>query len=134
MHRHVPVGAGALLFDARQLFEQQNAKADEALRSIVGQLPEAVASCVDAAGADLDPIRQAALMKVGNTHVLSLCNLAIHKQVSAAYVAGCVTRCQGAAGFDLDPVRPTPLMTVVKTAIAQPGCPQTGICSLCWRL
>ena len=63
--------AGALLFDARQLFEQQNAKADEALRSIVGQLPEAVTSCVDAAGADLDPIRQAALMKVWHNLLLS---------------------------------------------------------------
>ena len=56
--------AGALLFDARQLFDQQNAHADEALRSIVGNLPEAVGSCVEAAGADLDPIRQAALLKV----------------------------------------------------------------------
>ena len=56
--------SGALLFDARQLFEQQNARADEALRSIVGQLPQAVATCVDAAGADMDPVRQAALMKV----------------------------------------------------------------------
>lgn len=63
--------SGALLFDARQLFEQQNAKADEALRSIVGQLPEAVTSCVDAAGADMDPIRQAALMKVA-TFLFSL--------------------------------------------------------------
>lgn len=58
--------AGALLLDARQLFEQQNAKADEALRSIVGQLPEAVTSCVDAAGADMEPVRQTALMKVSN--------------------------------------------------------------------
>ena len=56
--------AGALLFDARQLFDQQNAHADEALRSIVGKLPEAVGSCVEAAGADLDPVRQAALLKV----------------------------------------------------------------------
>ncbi|KAL3162570.1 hypothetical protein ABBQ38_008623 [Trebouxia sp. C0009 RCD-2024] len=56
---------GALLFDARQLFEQQNARADEALRSIVGQLPQAVATCVDAAGAEMDSIRQAALMKAG---------------------------------------------------------------------
>lgn len=61
---HIYNCAGALLFDARQLFEQQNAKADEALRSIVGQLPAAVTSCVDAAGADLDATRQAALMKV----------------------------------------------------------------------
>ncbi|KAA6418805.1 MAG: vacuolar sorting-associated 16 protein [Trebouxia sp. A1-2] len=56
---------GALLLDARQLFERQNARADNALRSIVGQLPEAVTSCVDAAGAELDPVRQAALMKAG---------------------------------------------------------------------
>ena len=60
---HNCAAVGALLFDARQLFEQQNARADEALRSIVRQLPQAVASCVEAAGADLDPVRQAALMK-----------------------------------------------------------------------
>lgn len=64
--------AGALLFDARQLFEQQNARADEALRSIVGGLPEAVASCVDAAGAELDPVRQAALMKASAGQLLFL--------------------------------------------------------------
>lgn len=62
--------AGALLFDARQLFQQQNARADEALRSIVGQLPQAVATCVDAAVADLDPLRQAALMKVATCQML----------------------------------------------------------------
>lgn len=61
------MAAGALLFDARQSFEQQKASADEALRSIVGQLAEAVTSCVDAAGAELDPVRQAALLKVGST-------------------------------------------------------------------
>ena len=56
--------AGALLYDARELFDQQNAKADEGLRSIVQSLPEAVATCVDAAQAELDEPRQIALMKV----------------------------------------------------------------------
>lgn len=56
--------AGALLYDARELFDQQNAKADEGLRSIVQWLPEAVATCVDAALAELDEPRQIALMKV----------------------------------------------------------------------
>ena len=60
------------MFDARQLFEQQNARADEALRSIVGQLAEAVTSCVDAAAAELDPVRQAALMKVPAPVVMPL--------------------------------------------------------------
>ncbi len=56
--------AGALLYDARELFDQQNAKADEGLRSIVHSLPEAVATCVDAAQAELEEPRQIALMKV----------------------------------------------------------------------
>jgi len=64
--------AGALLFDARQLFEQQNARADEALRSIVGQLAEAVTTCVDAAATELDPVRQAALMKVQGPALMPL--------------------------------------------------------------
>lgn len=59
-----PRSAGALLYDARELFDQQNAKADEGLRSIVASLPEAVATCVDAAQAELDETRQVALMKV----------------------------------------------------------------------
>ena len=67
---------GALLFDARQLFEQQNAGADQALRSIVGQLPQAVATCVDAAGAEMDAVRQAALMKVPSWHVHGACTCA----------------------------------------------------------
>ena len=56
--------AGALLYDARGLFDQQNAKADEGLRSIVHSLPEAVATCVDAAQAELEEPLQIALMKV----------------------------------------------------------------------
>ncbi len=60
----MPRSAGALLYDARELFDQQNAKADEGLRSIVASLPEAVATCVDAAQAELDEGRQVALMKV----------------------------------------------------------------------
>eukprot|EP00891_Asterochloris_glomerata_P007024 jgi/Astpho2/7024/e_gw1.00107.12.1_t len=54
---------GAMLFDARQLFEQREAKADAALRAIASRLPEAVATCLDAAAADLDAPRQAALLK-----------------------------------------------------------------------
>ncbi|KAK9815234.1 hypothetical protein WJX72_000416 [[Myrmecia] bisecta] len=54
---------GALLFHARELFDAHNAKADEVLRSIAGSLPEGVATCVDAAGADFDSGRQTALMK-----------------------------------------------------------------------
>lgn len=53
-----------MLYDARQLFDAHNAKADVLLRSVAGALPEAVATCLDAAGADLSPLRQAALLKV----------------------------------------------------------------------
>ncbi len=52
------------MYDARELFDQQNAKADEGLRSIVQSLPEAVATCVEAAQAELEEPRQVALMKV----------------------------------------------------------------------
>ena len=62
---HTGIPAGALLYDARELFDQQNAKADEGLRGIVQALPEAVATCVDAAQAELEEPRQVALMKVG---------------------------------------------------------------------
>ena len=64
MSRVYCAATGATLFDARKLFDACNAKADEALRSIVRQLPEAVSSCIEAAGADMDPARQAALLKV----------------------------------------------------------------------
>ena len=60
-------GAGAILYDARQLFDSHNAKADELLRNVASSLPDAVATCLQAAGAELNPIRQAALMKVRPT-------------------------------------------------------------------
>ena len=59
---------GAVLYDARQLFDGHNAKADVLLRSVAGALPEAVATCLDAAGAELSPLRQAALLKVPVSH------------------------------------------------------------------
>ena len=55
--------AGALLYDARALFDAQDARADEVLRSIAGALPDAVRTCAAAAGAELHPARQAALLK-----------------------------------------------------------------------
>ena len=55
---------GAVLYDARLLFDGHNAKADVLLRSVADALPEAVATCLDAAGAELLPLRQAALLKV----------------------------------------------------------------------
>jgi hypothetical protein len=58
------VDAGALLYDGRDMFDKQNAKADEVLRSIVNSLPEAVATCAAAAAAELDPLRQTVLLKV----------------------------------------------------------------------
>ena len=55
--------AGALLYDAQALFDAQDARADEVLRSIAGALPAAVLTCLAAAGAELNPARQAALLK-----------------------------------------------------------------------
>lgn len=62
--KNLCVYAGALLFDARSLYDQKSPKADELLRGILDSLPEAVATCTDAAGAELDPVRQAALLRV----------------------------------------------------------------------
>ena len=70
---HAALSAGAMLFDARQLFDQREAKADAALRAIASRLPEAVATCLDAAAADLDAPRQAALLKVCPCLVLCRC-------------------------------------------------------------
>ena len=61
---HFELCEGALLYDARQLFDAGEARADEVLRSIAEELPAAVTTCVEAAAAELEPARQAALMKV----------------------------------------------------------------------
>lgn len=57
-------GAGAVLYDARELFDAHSPRADGLLRSIAQELPAAVAACASAAAADLDPLRQAQLLKV----------------------------------------------------------------------
>mmetsp|Transcript_15272 Transcript_15272/g.46155 ORF Transcript_15272/g.46155 Transcript_15272/m.46155 type:complete len:862 (+) Transcript_15272:225-2810(+) len=54
---------GAVLYDARELFDEHSPRADGLLRSIAAELPAAVAACVSAAVADLDPLRQAQLLK-----------------------------------------------------------------------
>ena len=63
-----------MLYDARRLFDSGSARADDVLRSIVCKLPEAVRTCLDAALAEHDVLRQRALLKVlpGSTlpHVL----------------------------------------------------------------
>jgi len=63
-HACVPHDAGATLYDARELFDAHNPRADGLLRSIASELPAAVATCAAAAAAELDPVRQAALLKV----------------------------------------------------------------------
>lgn len=57
---------GALLLDARKLFDEHSHKADEVLRSIAGQLPQAVHACADAALALQPTTAQVALLKVGS--------------------------------------------------------------------
>ena len=68
-HQALMNGAGALLFDARCLFDGEEARADEVLRSIATDLPEAVATCAAAAAADHSPARQAALLKARPHHL-----------------------------------------------------------------
>lgn len=60
-----------MLYDARELFDSQNPRADGLLRSIAGDLPAAVATCVSAAAAELDPLRQSVLLKVAFRTALS---------------------------------------------------------------
>ncbi|KAL6779789.1 VPS16 [Auxenochlorella protothecoides x Auxenochlorella symbiontica] len=56
---------GALLFDARRLYEAGDARATAELLELVraGTLPAAVAACLAAAAAELDPARQEALLR-----------------------------------------------------------------------
>ncbi|KAL4440601.1 hypothetical protein ABPG75_003602 [Micractinium tetrahymenae] len=56
---------GALLYDARRLFDAQDARATGELLDLVrsGQLAGAVDDCLTAAAAELDPLKQAALIK-----------------------------------------------------------------------
>lgn len=46
------------------MFDQDNPRADEVLRGIAHSLPQAVHTCLDAAAAELDKSRQAALLRV----------------------------------------------------------------------
>lgn len=57
--------SGALLYDARKLYESGDARATAELLEILraGQLMEAVAACSAAAAAELDPEKQTALMR-----------------------------------------------------------------------
>jgi hypothetical protein len=58
---------GALLHDARRLYEARDARAATELLEVLhaGDLPAAVAACVAAAEAELDPARQEALLRAG---------------------------------------------------------------------
>ncbi len=56
--------AAAQLWDARDLFEQQNARADRMLRGLSPEeLKEAVSVCIEAAGKELNISRQKALLR-----------------------------------------------------------------------
>lgn len=85
------MAAGATLYDVRQMFDACNVKADEALRSIVRQLPEAVSTCLEAAGAAVDPARQAALLKV--LHMLHLLQIIIYSMWLPCYAAELRSAC-----------------------------------------
>ncbi|KAK5666866.1 Vacuolar protein sorting-associated protein 16 [Batrachochytrium dendrobatidis] len=57
---------GAILFDAREHFEKQSPKCDENIRSIRGQLMEAVTSCIDGACNEFDIQLQKALLRAAS--------------------------------------------------------------------
>ncbi|XAR49507.1 hypothetical protein NMG60_11032733 [Bertholletia excelsa] len=56
----------ALLYDALDHFDRQSAKADENLRLIRSSLPEAVETCIDAAGHEFDVSRQRTLLRAAS--------------------------------------------------------------------
>lgn len=53
----------AQLWDARELFDQQSARADKVLREMKSHLLEGVRTCIEAAGMELSVHRQRALLK-----------------------------------------------------------------------
>ncbi|KAI9106064.1 Vps16, N-terminal region-domain-containing protein [Phlyctochytrium arcticum] len=57
---------GAILFDAFDHFEKKSPRADENIRSIRSELTEAVDSCLDAAGHEIHPTRQRALLRAAS--------------------------------------------------------------------
>ena len=58
--------APALLYDAYDHFEKQDASADEIIRTIKDRLREAVCTCIEAAGYEFEPKVQRALLKAAS--------------------------------------------------------------------
>ncbi|KAL8172309.1 hypothetical protein V2J09_024113 [Rumex salicifolius] len=56
----------ALLYDALDHFDRRSAKADENLRIIRQNLPEAIEACIDAAGYEFDAFRQKTLLRAAS--------------------------------------------------------------------
>lgn len=58
---------GALLHDARKLYDERDARAAAELLDVLksGDLPSAAAACLGAAAAEMDPVKQEALMRAG---------------------------------------------------------------------
>jgi hypothetical protein len=59
----------ALLFEASELFDKKNPKADENIRSIRSELVAAVDGCIDAAGREFEVFWQKELLKVSPMRV-----------------------------------------------------------------
>jgi len=58
---------GALLHDARKLYDERDARAAAELLDVLksGDLPSAAAACLGAAAAEMDPVKQEALIRAG---------------------------------------------------------------------
>lgn len=82
-----------MLFDARCLFDGEEARADEVLRSIATDLPEAVATCAAAAAADHSPARQAALLKARPRYLIA--DRCFHYMIGDRYTAQHWTKPKG---------------------------------------
>ena len=104
--------SGASLFDARTMFDQDNPRADEVLRSIAQSLPQAVHTCLDAASADLEKPRQAALLRVSASTCFS-CQACLPLLVQSSSQAGLVD------SISLDSNSPVILLRIARSLVCQ---------------
>uniref|UniRef100_A0A453F770 Vps16 N-terminal domain-containing protein n=1 Tax=Aegilops tauschii subsp. strangulata TaxID=200361 RepID=A0A453F770_AEGTS len=63
----------ALLYDARDHYDKQSAKAYDNYQLISSSLPEAIEACIDAAGYEFDVSRQHTLLRAA-TYGLAFCS------------------------------------------------------------
>lgn len=89
VYRPGSTAPAAQLWDARQLFDERNVRADKMLRDLRPHLGDAVATCLQAAGLELSVPRQRALMRAavfGRVFCSELSPGLVHEAASALRV------------------------------------------------